>query len=117
MNTLRQALQEYLNLRRGLGFKLKEAGKALLDFVNFMQQHRASYITQALALAWAQQPANVQPAHWAQRLSFVRGFATRRDPRLSRRGLWGLLWGLGVLAGLLAVAAGFRLSSSFQQLK
>ena len=49
-----------------------------------MEQHRASYITQALALAWAQQPSNVQPAHWAQRLSFVRGFARYRsatDPR------------------------------------
>ena len=43
-----------------------------------------SYITQALALAWAQLPVNVQPAHWAQRLSFVRGFARYRsatDPR------------------------------------
>lgn len=79
MNTLRQALQEYLSLRRGLGFKLKEAGKALLDFVKFMQQHRASYITQVLALAWAQQPSNVQPAHWARRLSFVRGLARYRS--------------------------------------
>jgi integrase/recombinase XerD len=43
-----------------------------------------SYITQSLALAWAQQPSNVQPAHWARRLSFVRGFAHYRsatDPR------------------------------------
>ena len=71
-------------MRRSLGFKLQEAGKGLLDFVTFMEQHRASYITQALALAWAQQPSNVQPAHWAQRLSFVRGFARHRsatDPR------------------------------------
>lgn len=84
MNTLRQAVQEYLSLRRGLGFKLQETGKGLLDFVTFMEQHRASYITQALALAWAQQPLNVQPAHWAQRLCFVRGFARHRsatDPR------------------------------------
>lgn len=84
MNTLRQAVQEYLDMRRSLGFKLKEAGKGLLDFVTFMERHRASYITQALALAWAQQPANAQPAHWAQRLSFVRGFARHRsatDPR------------------------------------
>ncbi len=79
MNTLRQTLQEYLRLRRGLGFKLQEAGKALLDFVTFMEQHRAAYVTQALALTWAQQPANVQPAHWAQRLSFVRGFARYRS--------------------------------------
>lgn len=84
MNTLRQAVHEYLSMRRNLGFKLREAGKALLDFVTFMEQHRAPYITQALALAWAQRPANVQPAYWAQRLSFVRGFARYRsssDPR------------------------------------
>jgi integrase len=84
MNTLRQAVQAYLSLRRALGFKLVETGKGLLDFVTFMEQHRAPCITQALALAWAQQPVNVQPAHWAQRLSFVRGFARYRsasDPR------------------------------------
>jgi len=84
MNTLREALQEYLSLRRGLGFKLQDAGKGLLDFVTFMEQHRAPYITQALALAWAQQSSTVQPVQWAQRLSFVRGFARHRsatDPR------------------------------------
>jgi integrase/recombinase XerD len=79
MNTLRQAVQEYLSLRRSLGFKLREAGKELLDFVRFMEQQRAPYITQALALAWAQQPINVQPAHWARRLSAVRGFARHRS--------------------------------------
>ena len=84
MNTLRQAVDEYLCLRRGLGFKLREAGMGLRDFVTFMERERASYITHALALAWAQQPKNVQPAHWAQRLSYVRGFARHRcatDPR------------------------------------
>ena len=84
MNTLRQAVHEYLSMRRNLGFKLREAGRALLDFVTFMEQHRALSITEALALTWAQQPANVQPAHWARRLSFVRGFARYRsasDPR------------------------------------
>ncbi len=84
MNTLRQAVHEYLSMRRNLGFKLREAGNALLDFVTFMEQHRALYITEALALAWAQQPANVQPAHWARRLSIVRGFAlylSANDPR------------------------------------
>jgi len=84
MNTLRQAVKEYLSLRRSLGFKLQDAGKGLIDFVTFMERHRTSHITQALALAWAQQPRNVQPSHWAQRLSFVRGFARHRsatDPR------------------------------------
>jgi len=84
MNTLRQDVHEYLSMRRSLGFKLREAGKALLDFVTFMERHRVTYITQALALTWAKQPKNVQAANWARRLSFVRGFARYRsssDPR------------------------------------
>lgn len=84
MNTLRQAVDEYLSMRRGLGFKLQSAGKGLHDFVTFMKQNHAAYVTQSLALTWAQLPANAQPAAWAQRLSFVRGFALYRsatDPR------------------------------------
>ncbi len=61
MNTLREAVQDYLNLRRSLGFKLRETGKQLLAFVTFMEQRHASYITPQLALAWAQQPSTVQP--------------------------------------------------------
>jgi integrase len=84
MNMLRQAVREYLTMRRSLGYKLQDAGKGLLDFVTLMEQHRASYITQSLALAWAKQPAHVQPAEWARRLSYVRSFARHRsatDPR------------------------------------
>ena len=84
MSTLRQAVQEYLTLRRSLGFKLDKAGNQLLAFVRFMEQHEALYITTKLALAWAQQPSHVQPAEWAQRLSVVRTFARYRsaaDPR------------------------------------
>jgi integrase/recombinase XerD len=84
MTTLRQAVQEYVHMRRNLGFKLHDAGKGLLDFVSFMERRRSPYITQSLALAWAQRPSHTQPAHWAQRLSFVRGFAQYRsatDPR------------------------------------
>ncbi|MEM5461087.1 hypothetical protein VSR69_40745 [Paraburkholderia phytofirmans] len=60
MNTLRQAVQEYLSLRRSLGFKLEEAGKVLPDFVAFMERHRASCITQALALGG---PSNLQTSN------------------------------------------------------
>ena len=84
MNTLREAVHDYLTLRRSLGFKLHDAGKLLLAFVTFMEQRRASYITPQLALAWAQQPSTVQPAEWARRLSVVRTFARHRsatDPR------------------------------------
>ena len=84
MNTLRQAFQEYLTMRRSLGYKLQSAGTGLLDFVTFMEHRRASYITHSLALAWAKQPSGVQPAEWARRLSHVRVFARHRsatDPR------------------------------------
>ncbi len=85
MNTLQQAVQEYLTMRRSLGFKLQRAGSALLDFVSFLEQRRASYITLRLALTWAKQPSGGQPdMRAAQRLSFVRLFARYRsatDPR------------------------------------
>jgi len=79
MSTLREAVREYLTMRRALGFKLHDVGNGLLDFATFMEQQRASYITQQLALKWAQQPPTVQPSRWAQRLSYVRGFARYRS--------------------------------------
>jgi integrase/recombinase XerD len=84
MNTLRQSIKEYLAMRRSLGYKLRETGTGLLDFAAFMERRRASYITQALALAWAQKPTNVQPSQWTSRLTFIRQFARYRsaiDPR------------------------------------
>ena len=84
MNTLREALRDYLSMRRGLGFQLREAGKGLADFVTFLEERKARYITVELALPWAQQPQKVQPPEWARRLGFVRGFARYRsatDPR------------------------------------
>jgi integrase/recombinase XerD len=75
MTRLRTSLQDYLKMRRGLGFKLYDAGIGLLDFVAFMERKRASRITTKLALEWAQKPKTVLPSEWARRLSFVRGFA------------------------------------------
>jgi hypothetical protein len=62
MNTLREALREYLALRRGLGFKLHHTGLVLSRFVAFMEEHQALYITTRLALEWVQQAKTVQPA-------------------------------------------------------
>ncbi|MBP0625395.1 tyrosine-type recombinase/integrase [Cupriavidus sp. LEh25] len=84
MSTLRKSMQDYLTMRRHLGFKLHEAGRRLEDFVSFMEQRRASRITTSLALTWAQKSPTVQLAIWAQRLGVVRGFArylNAFDPR------------------------------------
>ena len=83
MNTLREALQEYLDLRRGLGFKMHDAGLLLPRFVGFMEERGTEYISARLALEWAQRPS-VQPAEWARRLCFVRGFARHRSATDSR---------------------------------
>ena len=79
MNTLREALQEYLALRRGLGFKMHDAGLVLPRFVTFMEEHQALHITARLALEWVQQAKTVQPAERARRLCFIRGFARYRS--------------------------------------
>jgi len=44
MNTLREALQGYLALRRGLGFKMQDAARLLPRFVSFLEdrQHYTS---------------------------------------------------------------------------
>lgn len=84
MISLRKAVKDYLTMRRSLGFKLRDMGYNLRHFVSFMEQQRAFVITTDLALRWAQQPQNVQPAQWAARLSFVRSFArywSATDPR------------------------------------
>lgn len=75
MKPLTKAIHDYLTLRRSLGFKLCAAGRALVDFASFMEQQHAECVTTRLALDWAQQPRDAQPAHWAQRLGYVRGFA------------------------------------------
>ncbi len=84
MTTMREALRDYLAMRRALGFKLVSDGTGLLSFVAFLEQAQAEYISTAFALAWAQIPTSVQPARWAARLGFVRGFArycSAIDPR------------------------------------
>jgi integrase len=78
MNTLSEALAEYLQLRRSLGFKLHDAGLQLPRFVAFVEEHGSPYITTGLAMAWAQHATTGQPAEWAKRLGFVRGFARHR---------------------------------------
>ena len=75
MSTLREASQKYLELRRNLGFQLRGPRSALRSFVAFAEREDASSITTDLALRWAKEPADAQPATWASRLRMVRRFA------------------------------------------
>src|SRR3954451_5331089 len=75
MSQLREAAEQYLQLRRNLGCQLRETGRLLQNFLAFAEREGASHVTTDLALRWAQQPSGVQPATWAVRLQVVRRFA------------------------------------------
>jgi integrase/recombinase XerD len=72
---LEQALNDYLRIRRSLGYRLREPEGLLRNFIAFLQAERVSYITRQVALRWATQPAKAQPATWAGRLGIIRRFA------------------------------------------
>jgi site-specific recombinase XerD len=84
MKPLRQAIDNYIALRRSLGFKLCGMADDLRNFVSFVEQKAAPYVTTKLAMEWAMQSAGLKPSEWAQRLSSVRVFARHwhaTDPR------------------------------------
>ena len=75
MSRLQESLDEYLTLRRSVGFKLRDTEHMLRDFVAHLDRAGAPTVTTGLALAWAKRPVNVHPHRWRQRLTVARGFA------------------------------------------
>ena len=75
MSELRRHAEDYLKLRRSLGFKLTLHGRLLPQFVDYLDAAGATTVTTELAISFAQLPQGVQPVQWAHRLSMVRGFA------------------------------------------
>ena len=67
MKSVRNAIEDYIALRRSLGFKLRDTATCLAEFAAFLEQKEAPYITTALALEWAMQPVDHQPSDWARR--------------------------------------------------
>src|SRR5690242_18374304 len=75
MSALRAALDDYLRIRRRLGFTMPQDGRTLAGFVEFLDRAGAQRITTELALAWARLPVDAHPFTWRQRLTVARGFA------------------------------------------
>jgi integrase len=75
MTGLRGALDDYLALRRALGFKLERPGQLLADFTGYLEAAGAPTVTTELALAWATAPAGADPSWWRGRLAAIRPFA------------------------------------------
>lgn len=76
MNPLRQAVDDYLTIRRALGYKLERHGRLLPQFVDYLDEVGATTVTVEHAAAWATQSPNASTRWYAERLTVVRGFAT-----------------------------------------
>ncbi len=74
MKTLKIHLDEYLKLRRQLGYKMETAGYLLRNFVRFAQEEGTDVISTKLAIRWATKP-DLKALQRGVRLGTVRRFA------------------------------------------
>lgn len=85
MTTIRTRAEEYLAMRRSLGFQLTSFEQKLLSFVGYLEAHALDVITVDAALAWSTAtPRSSDEVHWSRRLMVVRIFARHLavlDPR------------------------------------
>lgn len=75
MSKLRQALADYLTMRRALGYKMDKAERLLGQFVAFAEDRGETHVRTETALAWATRPAGAAAIWTSRRLAEVRLFA------------------------------------------
>ena len=73
---LRDALGDYLRMRRALGYRLVRPEKLLTQFLDHLDATGSEAVTVEAALAWSCSPTGGEVNWWAYRLSVVRGFAS-----------------------------------------
>ena len=82
MSRLRTAAQNYLAMRRTLGFKLTCQGRLLLEFIDYCERHQLDHVDADAALRWATNPprGGQDRIYHARRLMVVRIFARHLAP-------------------------------------
>jgi integrase len=77
MSDLRTAVEDYLAMRRGFGFKLEGLAKLLRSFVQYCEANDVDRLTVEVAVAWATSTIKIEghQALFARRLDAVRIFA------------------------------------------
>lgn len=75
MSTLAEHVEQYLQLRRAVGFKLVGEAQLLAEFVRFAEAAGESTVRTESALAWARRPAGGSRNYLSRRLRAVRSFA------------------------------------------
>ena len=84
MSEISQSSQDYLCIRRALGYKLEGEGQLLGSFVAFLDEAGECTITTELAVYWTRLAKTASPPYQARRMRVVRNFARYRkaiDPR------------------------------------
>ncbi len=80
MSGLRARAEEYLAMRRALGFKLDSWGPRLMSFIGFCETRGATTVTTDLAVEWATSTPSDHEAYQARRLDVARIFARHLQP-------------------------------------
>lgn len=75
MIELTEHMEDYLRLRRALGFKLTAEGRLLPQLIAYLTDSGAGTLTSELAISWAGLPSGSRPISLAHRLGAARGFA------------------------------------------
>lgn len=75
MSTMQSHLEDYLRLRRALGFNLTWPGHVLPQFVTWLEGTGSETITTEAAISWARLSTAANPITLSHRLGAVRGFA------------------------------------------
>lgn len=84
MTTLTEHLEEYIVVRRSLGYDLSFAARVLRGFTAFADREGADHITVDLFLRWKEAFGKANNDTWSRRLGMVRLFAgwlQAQDPR------------------------------------
>ena len=75
MNTLTERLDDYLAVRRSLGFDLSSSARVLRGFTTFADREGTDHITVELFLRWKAVFGKADNNTWSTRLGMVRVFA------------------------------------------
>jgi integrase len=79
MSTLSEHLDEYLKMRRALGYDLDKLEQLAGQFCTWLAAAGKETFTTADAVEWARLPADADPRWWGMRLGAVRTFAKYLD--------------------------------------
>jgi integrase len=75
VSAIRSSAEDYLAIRRSLGFKLGTQGRVLMDFVEYLERAGMTTVTTRAAVDWAAAPLSASPLWHAMRLGVARRFA------------------------------------------